>query len=404
MWHISRLLVASLAAVTTAAATDGSIFIFDSETRSAQTHNSVNEDAAKLLLQQRMLSTDFAASAGLDEPVLELLNSYGGEQNSLFDEPHSSQQRLLVIIEGLTKDAGAIQPSISSATLRIPRVSSDFVDSSMLESFLASSSQSAWSQKQCTYEAAADAKIQASNSHKLQACLSRYTGGGAMSTSYAETLARLPSFSVESWHNSDDNRALMKMTFKKGTKDQSAVEKFLGLASELFNAPEQTYLLLPEVSSNRPSRNENKFSRKRSTTLLDKTSARAAQKKGSDLSSALLPVCYATNSSCSSSTNDCSGHGSCYLKSGSKKDDECFACRCRQTTVENSDGSIRTVQWGGSACQKEDISTPFFLLASITVLAILAVGAGISMLFSVGQQELPSVINAGVNAPKGGAN
>lgn len=47
---------------------------------------------------------------------------------------------------------------------------------------------------------------------------------------------------------------------------------------------------------------------------------------------------------------------------------------------------------------------PFFLLASITILAILAVSAGIGMLFSVGQQELPSVINAGVNAPKGGAN
>jgi hypothetical protein len=62
------------------------------------------------------------------------------------------------------------------------------------------------------------------------------------------------------------------------------------------------------------------------------------------------------------------------------------------------------VQWGGAACQKQDISIPFFLLASITILAILAVGAGIGMLFSVGQQELPSVINAGVNPPKGGAN
>lgn len=107
MWHISTLLVASLATVATAA-TDGSIFIFDSETRSAQTHNSVDEDAAKLLLQQRLLSTDFATSTGLNEPVLELLNSYGGEQNSLFGEPQNSQQRLLVIIEGLTKDTGEL--------------------------------------------------------------------------------------------------------------------------------------------------------------------------------------------------------------------------------------------------------------------------------------------------------
>ncbi|QKX53982.1 uncharacterized protein TRUGW13939_01062 [Talaromyces rugulosus] len=398
MWHISRLLVASLAAVATAA-TDGSIFIFDSETANAQTHASVNEDSAQILLQQRMRSTDFAASAVLDESALELLNSYGGEQNSLFDEPHSSQEKLLVIIEGLTKETGAIQPSTSSS-LRIPRVSSDSLGTSMLESILTSESKSVWSQKQCTYEAATDAKLQVSSSRELQACLNRYMGGAALSTSHAETLARLPSFSVDSWHNNDDNRGILKMTFKKETKDQTAVEKFINLASELFNAPEQTYLLLPEVSSNRPSRNDNKFIGKRST-LVDKT-VRAP--KGSDLPSALLPVCYASNSSCSSSTKDCSGHGSCYLKSGSKKDDECFACRCGQTKVENADGSIRTVQWGGAACQKQDISIPFFLLASITILAILAVGAGISMLFSVGQQELPSVINAGVNAPKGGAN
>jgi hypothetical protein len=116
MWHISRLLVASLAAVATAA-TDGSIFIFDSETANAQTHASVNEDAAQLLLQQRMRSTDFAASAVLDEPVLELLNSYGGEQNSLFDEAHSNQEKLLVIIEGLTKETGEL---VSSHLGRIP--------------------------------------------------------------------------------------------------------------------------------------------------------------------------------------------------------------------------------------------------------------------------------------------
>jgi hypothetical protein len=35
-----------------------------------------------------------------------------------------------------------------------------------------------------------------------------------MSASHAETLARLPSFSVDSWHNNDDNRGILKMTFK----------------------------------------------------------------------------------------------------------------------------------------------------------------------------------------------
>lgn len=49
---------------------------------------------------------------------------------------------------------------------------------------------------------------------ELQACLNKYMGGAYTSTSHAETFARLPSFSVDSWLNKDDNRAIMKMTFK----------------------------------------------------------------------------------------------------------------------------------------------------------------------------------------------
>lgn len=47
-----------------------------------------------------------------------------------------------------------------------------------------------------------------------------------------------------------------------------------------------------------------------------------------------------------------------------------------------------------------DISTQFFLIGTVSVLAILAVGGGIGLLFSVGQEELPSVISAGVSSVK----
>lgn len=47
-----------------------------------------------------------------------------------------------------------------------------------------------------------------------------------------------------------------------------------------------------------------------------------------------------------------------------------------------------------------DISTQFFLIGTVSILAILAVGGGIGLLFSVGQEELPSVISAGVSSVK----
>ena len=128
---------------------------------------------------------------------------------------------------------------------------------------------------------------------------------------------------------------------------------------------------------------------------------RSAQK--SALRSTLAPVCHASNSSCAESTNNCSGHGSCYLKYGSGVEGttgNCYACQCKQSVVQNSDGTTKTVQWGGSACQKKDISSPFFLVAGVSLLAIILVGSAIGMLFSMGSQELPSVISAGVGGPK----
>lgn len=128
-------------------------------------------------------------------------------------------------------------------------------------------------------------------------------------------------------------------------------------------------------------------------------------KAGQDLGihSNLAPVCHSSNSSCAEATNDCSGHGYCYLKHGSGDEGSagnCYACRCQQTVVRKSDGTTQKIQWGGPACQKKDISSPFFLIAGVSVLAIVMVSTAVGMLFGMGQEELPSVIAAGVGATK----
>lgn len=144
----------------------------------------------------------------------------------------------------------------------------------------------------------------------------------------------------------------------------------------------------------------------RSASDMSSPSAREAfSKPGEDfgIHSNLAPVCHSSNSSCADATNNCSGHGYCYLKHGSGDGDSsgnCYACRCQQTVVRNSDGSTRKIQWGGPACQKKDISSSFFLIAGVSVLVIVTVGSAVGMLFGMGQEELPSVIAAGVGASK----
>ena len=122
------------------------------------------------------------------------------------------------------------------------------------------------------------------------------------------------------------------------------------------------------------------------------------QASASPLPHGILPVCQPTLQACIETTNNCSGHGTAYKKSGGAI--ECFACKCSSTVLTDDEGRVKTVYWGGPACQKKDISAPFFLLAGISIALIGAVSWGIGLMASVGQEDLPSVIGAGVAGPR----
>lgn len=122
--------------------------------------------------------------------------------------------------------------------------------------------------------------------------------------------------------------------------------------------------------------------------------------QGSAQRKAILPICHSTRPSCMAATGNCSGHGTCYKKHDSKSSDSeekgCWACGCdKKGTVQNN----RRTHWGGPACSKEDISAPFFLLAGITIALVAAITWGVGLMYSIGQEDLPSVIGAGVAGP-----
>jgi hypothetical protein len=108
-------------------------------------------------------------------------------------------------------------------------------------------------------------------------------------------------------------------------------------------------------------------------------------------------------------TRDCSGHGKCVIQHKGKKeiDPETkprYVCECTPTIVhvgedKGMESKRKVTYWGGPACQKKDVSQPFWLFAGVGILLAFLISAGIGMLYSMGDEELPSVIGAGVSGP-----
>lgn len=119
----------------------------------------------------------------------------------------------------------------------------------------------------------------------------------------------------------------------------------------------------------------------------------------------ILPNCFSSMSACQKTTNNCSSHGECKLLHkgrGKGKDQEsldCYGCACVPTTKEVGKGANKVTYWGGPACQKRDISVQFWLFVAVGLILSFLVASGIGMLFSMGSEELPSVIGAGVSGP-----
>jgi hypothetical protein len=126
----------------------------------------------------------------------------------------------------------------------------------------------------------------------------------------------------------------------------------------------------------------------------------------SKLITGILPPCFSTLEVCNDRTNKCSGHGKCYKKRGNPSGGEaCFACGCsatNQTFTHGAEGSerkgVKLIYWGGAACQKQDVSGPFWLLAIFTIVGVGLITWAIGLLYAVGEEKLPGVIGAGVSS------
>lgn len=115
----------------------------------------------------------------------------------------------------------------------------------------------------------------------------------------------------------------------------------------------------------------------------------------------ILPPFFYSLESCQKTTLNCSGHGECKLlhKAQTKRNTDRYGCVCSPTVVKLGKDGRKATYWGGPACQKKDISTPFWLFVGVGVGLAFLISTIIGMMYSIGTEELPSVIGAGVSGP-----
>ena len=111
-------------------------------------------------------------------------------------------------------------------------------------------------------------------------------------------------------------------------------------------------------------------------------------------------ICYPNLDALNNATNHCSDHGTAYRKYTTPTGTDCIACNCSTSVRVNEDGTIKTTRWGGNACQKKDVSFEFWLIAGLTVALVAAVTWAVGLIYSIGTEDLPSVIGAGVTGPR----
>jgi hypothetical protein len=101
---------------------------------------------------------------------------------------------------------------------------------------------------------------------------------------------------------------------------------------------------------------------------------------------------YGTEDACEVATNSCSSHGKC------RQNGETWSCLCEPSFNKTTS---KTTTWVGYDCSKKDVSVEanLFLWTSIA-LVVLLVG-GIKLMFSIGNQPLPGVLDAATIPKKG---
>jgi hypothetical protein len=409
-------LLSSLCCSAVAAATTGHVFTYDVNAKAApQQAPEVSPEAARLILAQRLGLSKYHSIENADDDLISHLNAYGGRQELFRDAnvQDSISAHLLVWIEDV-EDVGAIikDTSIYTGEFAIsnppPASDNDRLVQDLVvqaEALPKKSDPRGW-----TYSAGIATEVAFKNVKKtdtyndfltvLRADKSDEESLGKLSGDLHVLLKKIVDYQQKGW---SVTVVLMPPSLSDG---KSAAHPYgaYRMPSSLQARRENPEAFL-SLSSSQPS------VRPQLSDVPDledfPTIQQTHQKAANDTPVlGILPTYFDTMENCKLKTHDCSGHGECKLLhkgTGARKD--AYGCACKPTVVKVAEGKgmenpvYKTTYWGGPACQKKDVSQPFWLFVAAGVFLAGLISMGIGMLYSMGNEELPSVIGAGVSGP-----
>ncbi|KAI4171409.1 MAG: hypothetical protein LQ343_004265 [Gyalolechia ehrenbergii] len=421
-----ELLCAPLLVAVALAAPDASIYISGSPVDVPR--HSLSPDATRLLLARRLGLSQYHSLEGAYESILKILNDFGGEQRALLptEEQGLSHQRNLMVIDGvespeeITKSGfpeAALtisNPPYSSHTLQLVRdlfrqAQDALVDGHRLCSYglkgvigisggiLHSSISGQCADRKPSTEGWTSLLRDISSPLSSRTTIVHISLPDAISSTKAEASKALSQSLSHLLRPDSGHETTIILMPPSSPKNKRTSTSPYGSYKMPESAPLQAR---DEVQSEAPLTIP---SAPPTSLVSHRPSPQQLLKASSVPRVGILPVCQSSLEKLIDATNNCSGHGLPYLKHNGTSDtsSDCYACKCRKTIFDRGDGKgAKTVEWAGPACSKKDISIPFWLLAGISIGLVATVSWGIGLLFSIGQEELPSVIGAGVAGPR----
>ncbi|KAA6416388.1 MAG: hypothetical protein FRX48_01108 [Lasallia pustulata] len=429
-----------------AAIAQGSVYTFDADPQPAiagLTSPSITPETARLVLACRLGLSQYHSLHNADETTIEYLNRFGGRQKRLLPSYQDELPlgKLLVMVEGVGDPTAVFDSNIATPAFTISRppspqdnlqLSSDFLsqdehqrsrDRSCIAEFPEGSGFRGGLHARSDYSEHCDVEdlyrilsemrdaLDGFEAFEVFPRFRQYGYGPGDTTaifhiSLPEMIAREDGTSSARYKSSIESLRLSFQTLKADSIFQESTIILMPPAQKAAKRtgnPYGTY----EVPSKSIYARQQQIEEPLSAAPIPEASPQLKQPHtlyNSTFRKGILPICHSDEATCESATDSCAGHGKCVLKyttgSGENLTSTCYACQCGNTTRVNADGTVKTTFWGGPACQKKDVSSPFFLIAGFTIVLVATVSWGIGLMFSIGQEELPSVIGAGVAGPR----
>ncbi|RDL42434.1 uncharacterized protein BP5553_02413 [Venustampulla echinocandica] len=398
----TSLLVPALISAASAAS-DASVYIFQGdESPNASNRPALSPEQARLVFAQRLGTSQYHGLKGASEDTLSYINKFGGRHSSLFQDLEQSQAaELVLIVEGVCSEATKLLLN-TWAPLEPAFTISEPPSLKSNKKFIADLNQQSGQSRDCLLEDAINPYQEACWNGKSKVI--HFDLGATKDQSKLEDLISAQKGLIRWAKNQEMNTVVVLMP------EASRL-------SETSSKPYGSYENAPQISLGRRQGSEEVMSESPKSSAPPSPPVDSQLVKTSNSTAGpvtgVIPSCHSSLDACISATKNCSGHGECFKKYGTISDGgvakgACFSCGCvpqnetfwfggSKDTKANKKGH-RTVYYGGGACQKKDISGPFWLIAVFTIVMVGLVSSAIGMLFSIGEEKLPGVIGAGVSS------